>query len=129
MFAVAKLSAVQNISNAAAAAAAAAAEKSSLDPALLHNASDSIDYSNATTPSVDKFKNETALETSAEERKRDEVSSDEEKKNERIGKEDNAKELMTDAESRRKEDDDKIVQKVQDKSKPVSSTPVPGTPW
>lgn len=68
--------------------------------------------------------------TAGDNEKRDEVSSDEEKKNEQIGKEDNAKELMTDdADKRKKDDDDKAAPKVQDKSKPVSSTPVPGTPW
>lgn len=69
-------------------------------------------------------------EGSSEEEKRDEVSSDEEKKIDQIGKEDNSKELMIDdAEKKKKDEEDKIVQKVQDKSKPVSSTPVPGTPW
>lgn len=78
----------------------------------------------------DRRDKDAASTTTNDNEKRDEVSSDEEKKNEQSGKEDNAKELMTDeADKRKKDDDDKIVQKVQDKSKPVSSTPVPGTPW
>lgn len=32
-------------------------------------------------------------------------------------------------EERKKEEDEKAKEKSQDKSRPISSTPVPGTPW
>lgn len=63
------------------------------------------------------------------EEKRDEVGSDEEKNSNMKIEDHSAVFESEDAARKKTEDDDKLLSKVQDKSKPVSSTPVPGTPW
>lgn len=66
-------------------------------------------------------------DSESEDDKREEASSDDEKRGEKR-KEGVLKESAGD-DTDKKKDEEKVVQKVQDKSKPVSSTPVPGTPW
>lgn len=47
--------------------------------------------------------------------------------NQKAEEEDRKRKL--EAEKKKKEQDEKIKQKPQDKSRPISSTPISGTPW
>lgn len=81
--------------------------------------------------SVDK-KNIDEFEKSGDE-KHNEHSIEEERKTRNRTNDDHSAEYesedSTPAMKKKVEDEEKHVPKVQDKSKPVSSTPVPGTPW
>ncbi|XP_065216790.1 transcription elongation regulator 1 [Planococcus citri] len=66
-------------------------------------------------------------DSESEDDKRDDNSSDDDKGGKK--RKENAHKDSSVNDTDKKKDDDKVVQKVQDKSKPVSSTPVPGTPW
>lgn len=110
-FAAAKLAAVQGIS-------------ARVNQAVEENASgvgnaSMIDIGGGTQKQLDQIRPGNVTDQTKDQKELDNVLEKERKKRE-----------DDEAVKRKKEEEDKVKElKVQDKSRPISSTPVPGTPW
>lgn len=109
-FADAKLNALQK-------QAAAAAEKAALENKALQNSM----MDSKSNQSLDRRLAE-ELASDGKDGKNSDVGDDDRKRN-------RAEDRSSDFDDKKKKDEEKPAPKIQDKSKPVSSTPVPGTPW